>query len=83
MVVGFGKRVLAKRCIDFDLVYLWWLAAVMVVVVAAVTRLLRLTWPMQVTLGEEGSAAEIGIVFTLTSLMDRRQNIGKKMLFWS
>lgn len=81
-MVGLGKRVLAKRCTDFDLVYLW--AVEMVVAVAAgkpVTRLFLLTWPMQLTLGEEGSAAEIGIVFNLTSLMDKRQNIGKKMFF--
>lgn len=41
-----------------------------------------LTWPMQLTLGDEGSSDRSSAWLNLMSLMDKQQNIGiKKKLF--
>lgn len=91
MVVGWevvmgGKRVLLENNF-LSLEYLcWWIAvgveAAVEVAGRPVTRLFLLTWPMQLTLGEEGSSEREGSRrrrLRFMSLRDKRQIIGKKM----
>lgn len=90
-VVAGGKRVLLENNF-LSLEYLWWWVLVVTAVVVAVaagkpvTRLFLLTWPMQLTLGEEGSSAAAGFgrwwLFRFMSLIDNLQKIGKKGMFF-
>lgn len=56
-MVGLGKRVLVENNLLSLMGCLWWLEAVTAAAGKPMTRLFLLTWPMQLTLGEEGSPA--------------------------
>lgn len=59
IVVVFGKRVLPEK-IFLSLVCLWWLVAAVAAAGKPMTRLFLLTWPTQLTVGEEGSSVDVG-----------------------